>query len=392
MALRGGVAPVWGSRGMATDPQERLLTGGGYQIRDLFYSFALGVIVIFALYAASAQIIPIVLAVLIWFFINGIAHALRSIPLARHVVPNWLSIVLGSLIVAGMAFLAGQLVVDNVSELSRGVDNIGDRVARIVAQIESVLGFSFGVDVAQTINDLEIESLIDFSALASTIGNNLSSTVLMLLYVLFLLLDQPFYDAKIRALCPDPVKQARVRAVLARIGSNTRAYVWIMTLVSIGVGLLTYFLASYFGLAGAGFWGFLAFALNFIPTIGSFLGILVPSSYALLQFDELEKVLGFAVSLGVVQFVMGNLLLPRIAGNRLNLSQFVVILSLTIWGVLWGPAGLFLAVPIMMVLTIVLGQLDSTRPLAILLSQTGRVGFDSDAEDDPPAADRRDKS
>ena len=146
-----------------------------------------------------------------------------------------------------------------------------------------------------------------------------------------------------------------------------------MTVVSILVGLFTYAIAEYFGVRGAGFWGFLAFALNYIPTIGSFLGVLFPAAYAVVQFDNVETVLLFVLLLGVVQFVMGNLLLPRMTGDRLNLSQFVVILSLTVWGAIWDAAGLFLAVPIMMVLAIVLAQVDSTRPIAILLSQDGQV-------------------
>ncbi len=345
-----------------------------HTIRNALYAFGLVALTIYALQAASAQLIPIVLAVLIWFFINGVAHALRTIPLVRHFLPMWLAIVLSSVIFGGMAFLGVQLVVDNVSELSEGVGDVAQKAAATVAEFEDLIGISFNVDVAAAIRDLDIEQHVDFQEIATFVGDNLSSTVLILLYVLFLLLDQPFYDAKIRALAPDPVKQARLREVLASIGENTRAYVWIMTVVSIGVGLLTYAIGSYFDLAGAAFWGFLAFALNYIPTIGTFLGVLAPGAYALLQFEDLEKTFGFIVALGVIQFVMGNLLLPRIAGNRLNLSQFVVILSLTVWGVLWGAAGLFLAVPIMMVLAIVLAQLDSTRPLAILLSQNGRVG------------------
>lgn len=345
-------------------------------IRDVWFAFALFVLCIYALWAAAAQLIPIVIAILIWFFINGIAHALRSIPVVRVILPKWLAVILASVVVGGVVVLAVRIVIDNFAELSNGVDNLPDRAARTVHQLEEMIGVSFDLDIARLIQEFKVGDYIKFSDTASAVIDNLSSIALVMLYVLFLLLDQPFYDAKIRALVPDPIKQQRVRAVLARIGADTRTYVWIMTIVSLGVGFFTYGIAVYFDLAGAAFWGFLAFALNYIPTIGSFLGILVPGTYALVQFDDLEQTVKFAIALGLVQFVMGNLLLPRIAGNRLNLSQFVVILSLTIWGVLWGAAGLFLAVPIMMVVTIVLSQLDSTRPLAILLSQNGRIDAD----------------
>lgn len=187
--------------------------GGDQTIRNILFAFALIVLTVYTLSAAAAQLIPIVLAVLIWFFINGIAHALRSIPVVRYILPMWLATVLSSLIVAGLAFLAVQLVLDNIAELSNGVGDFPPKAAAMVADIEETFGISFGVDVEQALRDLKVENLVNFGQVAVAVGDNLSSLFLMLLYVLFLLLDQPFYDAKINALCPDPVHQARVRAV-----------------------------------------------------------------------------------------------------------------------------------------------------------------------------------
>ena len=341
-------------------------------IRDVFFALGLATLTIFALVEAAEYLIPIVLAVLIWFLINAIAHGLRSVPGLNLILPNWLALTFGALITVGAIYVAGQIVVSNAADLGDGLTGFPEKAAAAVATIERWIGFDIDIDVQTALSDLRVQDFL--TTIAGAIGNAANITIITALYVLFLLLDQPFYDAKIRALFPDTSRRERVKELLHRIGENTRAYVWIMTVVSILVGLFTYAIADYFNVQGAGFWGFLAFALNYIPTIGSFLGVLFPAAYALVQFDSLETVLFFVALLGVVQFVMGNLLLPRMTGDRLNLSQFVVILSLTVWGAMWGASGLFLAVPIMMVLTIICAQLDSTRPLAVLLSQTGDVG------------------
>ncbi|MCI4663189.1 MAG: AI-2E family transporter [Neomegalonema sp.] len=341
-------------------------------VREIFFAVGLTTLAIYALNAAANYLVPIVLAVLIWFLINAIAHGLRSLPGLKWVLPKGVALIFGTLITLGVVYLAGQIVVSNVAELTTGFEHFSTRAAELVGTVEKTVGISFHVDVKSTLDNLKVSDYLEL--IVTPISSTANTTLLTLMYVLFLLMDQPFYGAKIRALFPDPERQSRIRVLLDRIGRNTRAYVWIMTVVSVGVGLFTYAIARYFELPGAAFWGFLAFALNYIPTIGSFLGVLFPAAYALVQFENVESIFAFIVALGVVQFVMGNILLPRMTGNRLNLSQFVVILSLTVWGAIWGVAGLFLAVPIMMVLAIVLSQLDSTRPLAILLSQTGKVG------------------
>lgn len=69
------------------------------------------------------------------------------------------------------------------------------------------------------------------------------------------------------------------------------------------------------------------------------------------------------LALVCVQFVIGNIIYPKLMGNKLNISQFVVILSLVVWGAMWGTIGMFLSVPLMMILLIILSQFESTRTL-----------------------------
>lgn len=345
---------------------------GGPDLRNIFYILGLATLVVTTLTLAADILAPIALAILIWFLINAIARGIQETPMVGAMIPEWLALTVASVFTLGGIVMAGRLVIQNFSELGEGLRGFDVRAAETIASVEATFGVEFGFDVKAAIENFRITDFLgQIVDVLSTTASNIS---VVLLFVLFLMFDQPYYSAKIRALFPDAGRRERVRSVLAKIGQDTRTYVWLMTLVSVFVGVLTYLICAYFDLKGAIFWGFLAFALNFIPTIGSFAGVVFPSAFAFVQFEDPQHTLLFIAALGVVQFTMGNILLPRLTGDRLNLSEFVVVLSLVIWGAMWGVAGMFLAVPLMMVLAIVLAQFDSTRAVAILLSKNGRVG------------------
>ena len=94
---------------------------------------------------------------------------------------------------------------------------------------------------------------------------------------------------------------------------------------------------------------------------------------AIVQFGDVNTVLLLLLALTAVQFVIGNFLDPYLMGNSLNLSPFAILVSLTVWSALWGIAGAFLAVPITAIMAIVFSEFAGTRPIAVLLSQTGRL-------------------
>ncbi|WP_374321277.1 AI-2E family transporter, partial [Pseudoxanthomonas kaohsiungensis] len=107
--------------------------------------------------------------------------------------------------------------------------------------------------------------------------------------------------------------------------------------------------------------------------IGSVLGVVLPVLFAVLQFGDLKTTLLLAGALSVAQFLNGNLLDPYLMGNSLNLSPFVILVSLTVWTALWGVPGAFLAVPVTASIVMVLAEFDGSRPLAVLLSRKGEV-------------------
>jgi predicted PurR-regulated permease PerM len=188
----------------------------------------------------------------------------------------------------------------------------------------------------------------------------------------FLLLEQHSVERKLVSLFPDEGRQTVVRRILERIGRDVQAYIVVKALLSVATTTLSYAAMKAVGFHMAELWAVVIFFLNFIPYVGAWSGVIFPALVAIMQFDSLRPILILIGLLTAVQFIGGSIIEPRIMGTRLNLSPLVVLLSLAVWGSLWGVAGMFLAVPIMVVVMIVCAAFPSTRPIAILLSADGR--------------------
>jgi AI-2 transport protein TqsA len=115
--------------------------------------------------------------------------------------------------------------------------------------------------------------------------------------------------------------------------------------------------------------GFLAFLLNFIPTVGSIIATLLPLPVVLLspELSVTTKILALAVP-AALQIVLGNAIQPKVLGNALDLHPIVILISLIFWSMIWGVAGAFLATPMTAVLRIVLERIPATKPLSEILA------------------------
>ena len=345
---------------------------------DIFRSspgpfFALGflALTITCLTFARDYAVPIAIAILIWFLIDAMAAALRRWPRVGAHIPGWLARTVAVLAITGAMALSVNVVVNNVAELSAGIATDGDVLLAKLESLLARLGLPTEMSPAQIYEMVRFQDIFGW-ALGAARGL-IADAALVLLYVLFLLVDERYYLVKLEALVPEDGRRERVRAALRRIGAETRAYLYLMSLISLGVALVTYTVCAAVGVAGAGFWGFVAFVLNFIPTIGSITAVVLPVLYALLTLGDPVALAVLVTALSATQFVAGEIVLPRVMGDRLNLSAVVILLMLVVWGAMWGPAGMFLAIPITVILTLICARFDTTRPIAVLLSKNGQV-------------------
>jgi predicted PurR-regulated permease PerM len=347
--------------------------------------FVVGLILVAVIFLdyGSGIFIPLAVALLVWFLINAVAASYQRVSLGGFRLPRAMAIALSLATILIGGFLMVNVVVTNVGAMSADGITFQDSLNPLIDQFAELFNIS-DKDVLNDIFDkIGFESLL--SQIVSSMASFASQLGVVVIYVLFLMVEQQFFDAKLRALVRDEARRTWINGMLQRVAKDVQSYIWIMTLVSAMTAGLSYFVMVWVGLDYAPFWAFLIFVLNFIPTIGSIVSTIFPCAFALIQFQRFGPAIVLLVVIGVIQFMIGNILQPRLAGQMLNMSGFIVILALFAWGAIWGIAGMFLAVPITAILMIVMSNFQSTRPVAILMSQAGSL---DDMQEQIPKSER----
>lgn len=335
---------------------------------------AVGVLIalVFAvLILAKNLIIPMVLALFIWYLINILADAIGSIRYGSVRMPQKLAFVTALVAILGICGLLTQLISISVNEVVRAAPSYQANIDNLLIQVGEWMGLETAPQLSQLLGDFRLTRLVQM--LAGTAASFLGSTGIILIYILFLFLEQKFFRPKIEGLFPNPKQKRDVEMIISQIYRDTRTYIGIKTLTSVCTGVISFLIMKSVGLDFALFWGLLIFLLNYIPTIGSIIATAFPSILALVQFPTIGPFLVIAFGVTSVQVFVGNILEPRLLGNTLNLSPLVILLSLALWGSIWGIPGAILCVPITVLLTIIFSRFESTKFVAILLSREGKI-------------------
>ncbi|MGX8686062.1 MAG: AI-2E family transporter, partial [Spirochaetales bacterium] len=220
----------------------------------------------------------------------------------------------------------------------------------------------FNIDWANTLMPI----LRSVSASAIEIAKNAVVTILL---AVFLLLERHTLVPKMAAASQNKNNPEKASLMLDRINRQVSKYLGTKFILSLITGILFYLIALFTKLDLAFLWGVLAVLLNFIPTFGSIIITALTILMAVVQFlPNWTPIIIVAVGTIAVQMIVGNIIDPRVQGNQLNLSPFVILVSLSIFGYVWGIVGMFLAVPIISILQIAFANMDSTRGIAIMMS------------------------
>lgn len=322
-------------------------------------------------------LIPLTVAFLLFMLISGLIRRLKQITIGGRPMPGWLAHLLSLALVLGGLVASLSIMSTQVSAIVAMAPHYEARVEAIAASITSFLGAEVTAKVQNALAEINLAGWAS-SALGSA-GATLSSVLLVLLYLLFLVAEQRSFRRKLPRLCSSEAEAKRLAQVLNSVSDSMQRYVFITTFVSGLTGLLTYAILAVVGVDFAATLSLLAFFFNFIPTIGSIIGVILPAVVTLVQFDSLSPLLIVVVGCGVMQVVVGNVVQPALAGKSLNLSAFIIILALTFWGAIWGLAGALLSVPLAIMMMIVCAHIPALRPIAVLMSRDGNLPDSSDA-------------
>lgn len=333
----------------------------------------------YLLNAGEGLLLPLVIAIVLWYLINTLSATFARITIGEFSFPTPLCLLASFLSFALLVWALINFLGGSTGEV---LDVIPIYQSNLTSRLENLPLFVVTVFQDQGITDWISLPEYATSVVASFAGI-LASGGLILIYILFLFLEQGNFDEKITALFSSSGSEEDVRKIIDRIRNDIQKYISIKMFTSSLTGLLSYIFLRIVEVDFAGVWGLLIFLLNFIPTVGSIIATIFPAMIALAQSDGYTLFLLVLVGIGVLQVCIGNILEPRLMGSSFNLSPIVILLNLGLWQYIWGITGMFLCVPILIIVTIILSHFPQTRSLAIILSSDGRLRVPADATIEP---------
>ncbi|MDR1697085.1 MAG: AI-2E family transporter [Rickettsiales bacterium] len=325
----------------------------------------IGLIII--LYIGRPIFVPVAVAAFLWYLINAVAAYLRRI------LPMRESIAAGLVALTGACAIMFGIVVLFVMQIKPAATALIARLPEIQLQLAS-LQSHFSDWLGVSLNAVALPKLANIGlSLGASIAAIGTAAGMVLIYMLFMFVEQSTFSHKLSAMFPNARKFSKMKFIINSIDSNMKRFMAVKTFTSALDGILAYAWLSWMGLEFAGVWGFLVFILNFIPTFGSWIACAMPIIYAAISFGTLNEVLLVAGGLIGLQLLVGNILDPKLTGDKLNLSTLAILINLVFWGMIWGVAGMFFSVPLLVAIFVITAQFDATRWIAVMLSANGQI-------------------
>ena len=337
----------------------------------LTYTLLAIFLVIILIYYGKVFLVPIILAIVLWYFINTVNELIRMIPVLGTKIPKGITLFVSSIFILSILVFIGGVIGQTINSMIEVAPSYRVNLEQQIGRLMVAVGYTETITIKTILADLDVNSYL--RDLLNSFGSIAQKALLILLYTLFLLIEQNTFPRKIAAMRMDKDKKERLTLLVAKINSSVRTYIGVKFAASFATAFLSYLVIQYAGLDFALFLAFLIFVFNFIPTIGSIVATIFPSMIALVQFEYLTPFFIVLAGVGMIQICIGAVLEPKLYGDSLNISPFVIVLSLVLWGLLWGVVGMLLCVPIMVITINVLAQFPKTEPVALLLTRKGRL-------------------
>lgn len=332
------------------------------QSPSMLQQLAAFVILVAGMRAASAIVVPFLLAVFVAIICAPLFLWMRQRgwpPVLASIVVVLLLLVLGG----GVIGLVVKALEGFASNLPTYQDQLESRRQALLEWLGERRGDAFQEFIA---GSWDTEAMVNAAGnLVASATNLLSNTFLIILTILFLLLESAGIPQKLRSL---PSRNRRTAYQLNQVVERVRNYMAIKACTSGATGILIFCGLYWLGIDYPLLWAILAFFFNFVPNIGSFIAAFPALVLAFLQDGSSGLLWAGGIYLAV-NIVIGNLIEPRVMGHGLGLSTLVVFLSLIFWSWVLGPFGMLLSVPLTMFVKSLLEHHEGYEGLALLLGE-----------------------
>jgi predicted PurR-regulated permease PerM len=326
------------------------------------------------LWLGRSIIIPLLIAVFLWYLMNAISDYYRKALPYKDIQQNkilfytfnWVAHIATLATVIGLGYLFVTQIRPMFHELIGVLPGLQDKLANFGTYLSESVGIKFDTSMIPNITKIATNIGSSLAGIATSFG-------MVLVYMIFMFVEQSTFNNKFAALFSNKRQTKKSRYILDSIDYNMKKYLFVKTTISAITGLLSFVWLQLIGVEFAGIWAFIVFITSYIPTIGAFIACSLPIIYSLVTAPSLQQPILTAIGLIGLQIVFGNILEPKLTGKTLNLSTLAILINLVFWGMIWGIAGMFFSVPMLVAIYIICAQFDSTRWISVLLSADGNI-------------------
>ncbi len=326
---------------------------------------------VFILILGKELLLPFIFAILVWLVMRKLRQTLDVFAFMKNHVPLWTKTLLSSAFLILVLISFGKLIEINIKELELSIPSDSIHYKKLINQIRVIAP----VTIDDLKNNADLKSTLGgyLSNFVNSLTAMVSNVFLILLYVIFILLEESSFKNKMAILLPKYTHHERSKLILDKIEHSLSNYMGLKSLLGLiaagGSTLILYLM----GVQSPIFWGVIAFLLYYIPTLGTIISSLLPALFYFVVTGDYYYAFGVFTGVYAMQVLVSNFLEPKIMGNSLNVSPLATVIALVFWGSIWGLTGMFLSVPITVIMVIVFAHFPNTRNIAVLLSEKGEI-------------------
>ncbi|WP_291119899.1 AI-2E family transporter [Flavobacterium sp. UBA6135] len=326
---------------------------------------------VFVLYVLKPVVVPIIIAIIlsvsVFPFVNFLERKLHF----NRIISAASAVFLLSLLVFAIITFIGFQLSDILEKGQLYAIKLSEVYNTLAGNFEKYLGISKNelslkkINLGDTLKD-NFSSVINFLSLS---GSFFADVVLIPLYMFFLLIYRKFFKSFIYRAFSKDGNTLKAKAILSKLYEVQQNYLIGLFLVMGIVGILNSIGLLLLGIDNAIFFGFLAALLLLIPYIGIIIGSLLPALVALATKDSLWYPVGVIAIFAFIQFIEGNFITPKITGSKVSINVFVAILSIILFSMLWGTAGMIVALPVIASLKVIFDATPELKHYGFLIGE-----------------------
>ena len=323
------------------------------------------VVILFVLRLFSFIFIPFFLALFIAILLLPILNWFES-----KKIPNWLGIVIIVVVSVLFIWLNGIVLQKTSVELYHSKDEIitkaEEKINPLIIKIQHLMGIDSVAEAKRNTIDFKVLVEENSTQLVSQVSTFITRVFMTFFFLALFLTGAHLFEVYLNRVTNNDEDSIHV---FREIKGSLNGFIKVKFLTSILTGIGFALIAMFFGVKFALFWGLIAFLLNFIQLIGSFFvtGILLVFGFVEIQSTGTFLLFGFLLI--AVQMTVGGILEPILLGKSFQINTISVLISLAVWGFIFGIAGLVLAIPITVFLKLILERIPATQSLAKLMNR-----------------------